>query len=257
MSNLAQAIRVETLKARRSRMSWLTALATALLPLAGGFFMIILRNPELARQVGLISAKAQLTMGAADWPNYLRFLSLGAAAAGIVISGFVVSWVFGREYADRTIKDLLALPTPRAQIVVGKFAVIAVWAIVLVAVICLGGLVIGAAVGLPPASTPLIWQGELTVALTGVLTIMLVTPIAFFASAGRGYLAPMGIVMLIIFLAQVIAILGWGEYCPWSIPGVLAQGAELGGASYLIVFLTGLAGIAATLLWWERADQAH
>ena len=69
MNNLAQAIWVEFLKARRSKMPLFTALGFAMVPLGGGFFMIVLKDPEMARRVGLISAKAQLTMGAADWPD--------------------------------------------------------------------------------------------------------------------------------------------------------------------------------------------
>ena len=43
MSNITQAIWVELLKARRSKMPLLTALAFSLAPLAGGFFMFILK----------------------------------------------------------------------------------------------------------------------------------------------------------------------------------------------------------------------
>ncbi len=257
MSNLAEAVWVETLKARRSKMPWLTGLAFALLPLAGGFFMVIVRDPELARRVGLISDKAHLTMGSADWPSYLKFLSMATAAGGVIISGFITSWVFGREYSDRTVKDLLALPTSRSEIVLGKYFVITLWAAALIALVCLIGPIVGQAVGLPQVSMHDFWQGEMVIALTGVLTIVLATPIAFFASAGHGYLPPMGIVMLVVFLANIIATLGWGEYFPWSIPGVLSFGENLGAISYVLVLLTGLGGIAATLIWWERADQTR
>jgi len=95
------------------------------------------------------------------------------------------------------------------------------------------------------------------IALAACMVIALVTPIAFFASAGHGYLAPMGFVFLIVLLAQVIAVAGWGEYFPWSIPGVYSQGEVLEPVSYVIVGLTSLAGVAATLIWWEWADLAH
>jgi ABC-type transport system involved in multi-copper enzyme maturation permease subunit len=39
---------------------------------------------------------------------------------------FVTSWVFGREYSDRTVKDLLALPAPRSSIVLSKFIVVVI-----------------------------------------------------------------------------------------------------------------------------------
>lgn len=257
MSNLAQAVWVETLKARRSRMPLLTALGFSLVPLGGGFFMIVLKDPELARRVGLISAKATLTMGAADWPNYLRFLTMAVGAGGIILFGLITSWVFGREYSDRTVKDLLALPTSRSATVLAKFVVVACWSAALTALSCLVGLGVGAAVGLAQASMPVILQGGVTVAIAACLTIALVTPIAFFASAGHGYLPPMGFVFLVLLLAQVIAAAGWGEYFPWSIPGLYSQGGNLGAVSCVIVILTGVVGIAGTVIWWELADQAR
>jgi ABC-2 type transport system permease protein len=63
--------------------------------------------------------------------------------------------------------------------------------------------------------------------------------------------------LLAMALAQVVAVAGWGEYFPWSIPGVLSQGGNLGIVSYLIVILTSVAGLAGTILWWELADQTH
>lgn len=257
MSNIAQAVWVEMLKARRSRMPLFTALGFSLLPLVGGFFMIILRDPELARRVGLISAKAQIMMGVADWPAYLGFLALATAIGGIMLFGLIATWVFGREYSDRTVKDLLALPTPRSAIVLAKFVVVMLWSAVLTVVIYLIGLGVGKAVALPPASAEIFWQGTITLAVTACLTIALVTPIAFFASAGHGYLPPIGAAILVLGLAQVIAILGWGEYFPWSIPGLYAQGGNLGTVSYVIVILTSVAGIAGTSIWWELADQTH
>jgi ABC-2 type transport system permease protein len=257
MSNLAQAIWVEFLKARRSRMPLLTAFGFALLPLGGGYFMIILKDPELARRVGLISAKAQITMGVADWPAYLRFLALATGAGGIILFGLIASWMFGREYSDRTVKDLLALPTSRSAIVFAKFVVVAAWSAALIVIICLVGLGVGAAIGLPQVSLQVFLRGGVTVAVAACLTIALVTPIAFFASAGHGYLPPIGVMILAMGLAQVIAAAGWGEYFPWSIPGLYVQGENLGTVSYVIVILTSVAGIAGTIIWWELADQAH
>jgi ABC-2 type transport system permease protein len=258
MRNLTQALYVELLKARRSRVSLFSALGFALLPLVGGFFMIVLKDPELAQRVGLISAKARILAGAADWPTYLELLAQAQAVGGLILFGFIGSWVFGREYTDRTAKDLLALPTPRAAIVAAKFGVIALWSAALVILVLLLGFGIGALIGLAQASPPLLLlQGALSIVIAAFLTIALVTPVAFFASAGHGYLAPLGFVFLTLLLAQVVAVAGWGEYFPWSIPALLAQGEPLGLISYVIVAATCVAGIAATWLWWVLADQTH
>lgn len=254
MRNLAQPLYVELLKARRSSVVLFTALGFALLPLVGGFFMIVLKDPELAQRVGLISTKARILAGAADWPTYLELLAQGLAVGGIILFGFIVSWVFGREYADRTAKDLLALPTPRAAIVAAKFVVIALWSAVLVILVLLLGFGIGALIGLAQAAPPLLLQGAVTIVIAALLTIALVTPVAFFASAGHGYLAPLGFAFLMLLLAQVVAVAGWGEYFPWSIPALYAQGEPLGLISYVIVAATCVVGFAATWGWWELAD---
>ena len=188
MNNFAQAVWVEFLKARRSKMPLLTALGFSLFPLGGGFFMIILKDPEFARRVGLISAKAQITMGVADWPTYLQFLTLGTAMGGFMLFSLIGSWVFGREYSDRTVKDLLALPTSRSAIVLAKFVVIAGWSAALTVLILSIGLAVGTAVVLPPVPAQVIVQGGVTLAITAILAIAVVTPIIFFASAGHGYL---------------------------------------------------------------------
>lgn len=257
MNNLRQAIWVEALKARRSRMPLFTALGFALLPLGGGFFMVILKNPALARQVGLISAKAQLTMGAADWPTYLNFLSQAVAVGGTLLFGLVGIWAFGREYADRTIKDLLALPTARSSIVLAKFVIVAAWSAVLAGMVCLIGLGVGFAVGLAPVPASVLMQGMVTTSVAAGLTILLVTPITFFACAGHGYLPPIGIMFLLVGLAQVSVIIGWGEYFPWAIPALYARGESLGFVSFGLVLVTSIAGVGGTVAWWERADQTR
>jgi ABC-2 type transport system permease protein len=257
MNNFAQAVWVEMLKARRSKMPLLTALGFSLIPLGGGFFMIILKDPEFARRVGLISAKAQITMGVADWPTYLQFLTLGTAMGGIMLFSLIGSWVFGREYSDRTVKDLLALPTSRSAIVLAKFVVIAGWSAALTALILSIGLAVGTAVVLPPVPAQVILQGGVTLAITAILAIAVVTPIIFFASAGHGYLPPVGVAILAVGLAQVVGIIGYGEYFPWTIPGLYSQGENLGIVSYVIVILASVAGIASTLTWWELADQTR
>ena len=257
MNNLGQAIWFELLKARRSKVPFLTGIGFLLVPLAGGFFMVVLKNPEVARRAGLISAKAQLMAGVADWPTYLELLAQATAIGGLILFSLIGSWVFGREYSDRTVKDLLALPTSRSAIVLAKFVIVAFWSGALVAMIYLVGFGIGVWVALPQVPLPVILQGGITLAITACLTIASITPIIFFASAGHGYLPPMGAAILAIFLAQIIGVAGWGEYFPWSIPALYSQGVNFGIASYVIVILTGVAGIAGTFLWWELADQTY
>src|SRR5690606_1249630 len=140
-------------------MPLITLLAFSLAPFSGGFFMFVLKDPEVAQRLGVISDKAQIVAGSADWQTYLGVLAQAVAVGGVILFSCIASWVFGREYSDHTINDLLALPTPRTAIVLAKFVVILIWSAGLAAAIYLIGLGVGVMVGLPPAPAAVIWQG--------------------------------------------------------------------------------------------------
>jgi ABC-2 type transport system permease protein len=262
MTLFRAALWAEALKARRSKVPWLTALGFSLAPLVGGLFMIILKDPERARSMGLISAKAQLAAGVADWPTLLSLLAQATAVGGGLLFTLATTWVFGREFSDHTAKELLALPTPRAAIISAKFVVVGMWAAGLTALVLVLGLIVGAAVGLPGWSTALLWRAAGDLIVTAGLTLALMTPVALLASAGRGYLPPLGWAFLTVFLAQILAAIGWGAWFPWSVPALFSEiagprTAQIGLQSYVVVGVTFAAGLAGTFAWWHSADQTR
>jgi ABC-2 type transport system permease protein len=87
------------------------------------------------------------------------------------------------------------------------------------------------------------------------MSITLIMPFGFLASVGRGYLLPIGIAILTLILGNLSITLGWGEYFPWAIPALVLQEMPITPFSYGLVFLTGLAGVVVTYLWWKYADQ--
>ncbi len=262
MINFTSALWAETLKMRRSKVPLFTALGFSMAPLAGGLFMIILKDPEAAKSMGLISAKAQLMVGVADWPAFFGLLTQAVAAGGMVLFSIITIWVFGREFSDRTVKELLALPTSREAIITAKFIVMVVWSLALTLLIFGVGLVVGTLVLIPGWSMELLRTSFINVLGAAVLTIPLMSFVALLASVGRGYLPPFGWTIFTLVLANIAAIMGWGDWFPWAVPGIFSGAAGprenlLGMHSYVIVILTSIIGLAATFWWWRNADQAR
>jgi ABC-2 type transport system permease protein len=260
MSGFIAAVRTELLKARRSRVPWGVAIGFSLAPLVMGLFMVILKDPERARSLGLLGAKAQLTAGTADWPTYLDLLGQAVAVGGAILFAFLTAWVFGREFADRTVRGLLASPTSRRTIVLAKATIVATWGLVTTAWVLALGLVIGGLVDIPGWSQA---DGMATVgaiALAAILTIALQSWAAFLASVGRGYIAPLAWTVAMVALSQILTVLGWGAWFPWAVPALLA-GA--GGTAVepvttpgvIVLLIVAIAGLVATIVWWDRADQ--
>ncbi|MBI5354395.1 MAG: ABC transporter permease [Chloroflexi bacterium] len=260
MNPFIAAFWAETLKARRSKVPFFTALGFSIVPLVGGLFMIILKDPEAAKSMGLISAKAQLTVGTAEWSTLLNMLAQATAVGGAIIFSIVTTWVFGREFSDHTAKELLALPTSRATIVTAKFILIALWTFALTVLIFILGLIVGNNVDIPGWSTELFQSSTVDIFGSALLTIALLPYVALVASAGRGYMPAFGWMVFSTVLAQVAAITGWGDWFPWSVPalfsGAVGPRAELLGThSYVIVITTSMIGLFATFIWWRKADH--
>jgi len=256
------AIVAEFAKNRHSKITWVTFVAFSLAPLFGSVFMIMMKDNGYDDLSGALKTKAVLFSVEANWNSFLSILSQAVGVGGVLIFGFVASWLFGREYSDGTAKDLLALPVSRTKIINAKFVYYFAWCIALVVANLILGLLLGVLLNLPG------WSGMQFVShlkvyfLITLMIVLLNTIVAFFAIAGRGYLAPLGIVALLLVLAQIIGALGFGQYFPWAVPGLFSgSGGEemknqLDFFSFAILVLTGVIGYFATIFWWRFADQA-
>jgi ABC-2 type transport system permease protein len=236
-----------------------TILASMLMPIGIAFLIFIAKNPAVSDKLGLLNAKANLlAYSAIDWQSYLLLNGQIVAAAGFLLSILVISWVFGREFTDGTLKDMLAVPVQRSSILLAKFMIVAVWSAVLAIVVLVVGLIVGVVLGLPGGSPSAIVQATTIIGITAILTIALVLPFALFASVGRGYLLPIGMAVMTLMVTNLLAVVGLGDYFPWAVAGLYAQGkGTLPAISYWIVLVTALVGIVATYVWWKIADQTR
>ncbi|MFM9278042.1 ABC transporter permease [Paenibacillus jiagnxiensis] len=237
MNYFIAALRVEIYKLRRSLVPWLTLL--------------------------FVMAVVSQEVGQPDWHSYLSGAVYRFTILGSIGFGFLTSWLFGREYADRTLKDLLALPVSRLNIVLAKYAAVLVSCVLISVVLFVYVLGLGMIVGLPGFSADMIWQAFGVFGLTTVFNMLLCTLVAFIACWSRGWLAPIGFVFLTLVLALSLGPGPAGPYVPWAIPALQTLHFSSGGTaaeilnmmSYIILGVTGAAGFVGTLAWWRYSDQ--
>ncbi|WMJ86829.1 ABC transporter permease [Anaerocolumna sp. MB42-C2] len=121
-------IHCEALKVLRSSVFWIVVVAFATMPI----------------MLGLVTYINAVDAG---WEPYLTDL-LGSSTAILVIGfSFTACWVFGREYTDKTISELLVKPLSKLYVVLSKFIVIFLWDVLLAffmfAVVFIMGMLIG------------------------------------------------------------------------------------------------------------------
>jgi ABC-type transport system involved in multi-copper enzyme maturation permease subunit len=261
MRSTLKALPVELFKILKSRIFWVVLFLFVFIPLMLSLLMFVQKYPGLAQKLGMIGTKANLLrFGEPDWNNYLKLLGEANAAISMIAYGFLTAWIFGREYTDRTLKDLLALPVSRSGILNAKFISVLAWSIFLAIVFLITALFAGKAIQLTGWSETVIIAGIKTYTFTFFLTILLCTPVGFLASYGRGLLLPLGFIILTLIIANFTGLIGLGPYFPWAIPGMYSVSGGTGEmspqpVSYLILFITSVAGYVATWAWWKYADH--
>jgi ABC-2 type transport system permease protein len=215
---MRQALTVEWLKLRRSRVPGVTALALLLLPAAMAALFLTMAGNDGADAMTL---KAQALVTRDGWLGYLDALTEIYASAGLLGMGVVVAWCFGREYADRTVVSLFASATPRESVAAAKLVVLAAWSAAVSLALVPATVLVGVVAGLGvPDGDALVAVVRLV--LLSALTGLAALTVALFASLGRGYLPAFGGLVGLVALTQVAAVVGAGSWFPYAVPGLWA-----------------------------------
>lgn len=261
MNGFSAAFTTEVIKSVKSKIFWITILFFAFIAVMMGLLMLVAKHPEIAENSAIISTKASL-IAKADWPTYTALLLQMALVLGALGSGIVTIWIFGREYSDRVIKDILAIPVSRFNIVFAKSIITLIWSLLLLLVLYVTGILTGFLIRLDDLSQGLLLQSTSTFWLTSILTVLLFTPVSLITSMSRGYLLPIGFIILMMIVTQLV---GFGlpflmPYFPWAIPAVISgvAGPAVPDADFLswtILIMTVLLGFIGTAAWWRYADQ--
>lgn len=248
MNTLHAAVAVEARKALAARVLWATGILLVVgVAVLAGAMVAAARSGNAA-----IAAKLGPTAATGDWPALLGVAAQVTAAGGLLAFGVGISWLIGREFADRTVSGLFGLPVGRGTIAAAKLVVYAVWAlavcVALTALLPLVGLVAG--IGLPSAAE---FAGLARQLALGLLTALIAVPAGWAASLGRGLLPGIATAVGILVVAQVAAVAQVGSWVPLVAPAFWAlQLSGTTATSLLLVPLVPLVFGVATVVVWRR-----
>jgi ABC-2 type transport system permease protein len=256
-------VATELMKLRRSKVTWMTFAAYAFMAAMAGFFMWMMKNPGMARNLGLIGQKANFAFGGGgtDWPAFLPFIVEMGAIGGLILISVIVAFVFGREYTEGMAKNMLALPMPRSWFVLGKLVVSVAWFALLTIWLIGASWIAGSLLGLAGMTTALFLAAAAKLLLLALMSFCCAVLVAWVAVETRGYFAPLGFAIFTLVLANVFGHTGWGPWVPWTIVGLYsgAAGPEiaLGWGSFAVIAMTFLIGTVLTIRHEAYADNVQ
>ncbi|MEX1037846.1 MAG: ABC transporter permease [Acidimicrobiia bacterium] len=252
---MREALSVEFLKLRKSPVALITGMLIVLLIPAMSFGLVSVVEGSGS---GLLAEKVRVLVTGTGWVALGGLLNQFAASAVFVGVSVVAVWCFGREFSDRTVGSLFALPTSRGTIAGAKLIVILCWSLLVSVLLVTVAAAIGVLGGLGRLDSTA-FEELGTVILVAWLTSLLASTLSLPASIGRGYLPAIGVMVLILMTAQMAVLFEAGAWYPYASPGLWAVSSDQGdlvvGVAHLATVPV-LAGVSSllTVRWWQRFE---
>lgn len=182
-----------------------------------------------------------------------------SALFAVLLFAIMISYLFGREYNEHTLKTMLTIPVSRGKFLLSKYVMFLVWILILTVVTSLSTLIFGLIAGLDGFSIKLFIDSFGKLLFANVLLFMTFSPFVFLslfitnmvpAMVGGAGLA---LVNLLIY-GQT-----WAPYVPWVCPylissGEIAQYTTNITVSYGVILATFAVGLVISYVYFTRTD---
>ena len=234
-------IEMEFLKLKRSRIFLLSLLGAVL--------------PPLLMFIAVTSFDEGQTFEAL-FTNVNMYMS---AMFAVLIFAIIISYLFGREYNEHTLKTMLTIPVSREKFLASKYIMFLVWIVILTVVTSISTLAFGFAAGLDGFSLKIFADGFVQLLYANVLLFLSFSPFVFVslfitnmvpAMVGGAGLA---LVNLMVYGQN------WAPFVPWVCPYLIASGeiAEYTTSiivSYGVILATFVIGLVISYIYFTKTD---
>ena len=236
-------IEMEFLKLKRSKIFLLSLLGAILPPLL--MFIAVTSFDEGQTFEALFS-------------NVNMYMS---AMFAVLIFTIIISYLFGREYNEHTLKTMLTIPVSRTKFLISKYVMFLVWIVILTVVTSMSTVAFGFVAGLDGFSIGLAANSFAQLLYANVLLFLTFSPFVFVslfitnmvpAMVGGAGLA---LVNLMVYGQN------WAPFVPWVCPYLIASGeiAEYSASitvSYGIILATFVIGLVISYIYFTKTDVA-
>lgn len=234
-------IEMEFLKLKRSKIFLLSLLGAVL--------------PPLLMFIAVTSFDEGQTFEAL-FTNVNMYMS---AMFAVLIFAIIISYLFGREYNEHTLKTMLTIPVSREKFLASKYIMFLVWIVILTVVTSISTLAFGFAAGLDGFSLKIFADGFAQLLYANVLLFLSFSPFVFVSLFITNMVpamiggAGLALVNLMVYGQN------WAPFVPWVCPYLIASGeiAEYSTSitvSYGVILATFVIGLVISYIYFTKTD---
>ena len=182
-----------------------------------------------------------------------------SAMFAVLIFAIIISYLFGREYNEHTLKTMLTIPISRGKFILSKYVMFLVWILILTIVTSLSTLVFGFVAGLEGFTLKLFINSFAQLLFGNVLLFLTFSPFVFLSLFITNMVPAMVGGAALSLVNLMVYGQSWAPFVPWVCPYLIASGeiAEYSTSifvSYGIILVTFLIGLAISYIYFTKKD---
>jgi len=241
---LLRSLYIEVIKLKRSTMLLVSMLGVAIAPFLNYLIFLSLKS----NLPSAMSVERYFEQG---------YIFLTALIATMIFA-LIGTYIFDREYQEKTLENMLTIPIGRVAVIITKMIILLGWIIFLV--LFTFGLTIllnymGVFIELDSAILIKYFKIYL---LTGILHFALMPVIILITLVLKSYIYSIGFSIFVTITSLVITNTKYGELFPWSLPYLLAayKGDLYYPVSYPIIsiILTFIVSLTLCIVYFNKED---
>ena len=179
----------------------------------------------------------------------------------VLLFVIIISYLFGREYNEHTLKSMLTIPISRGKFILSKYVMFLVWILILTVVTTISTSIFGFVAGLEGFTLNLLLDSFAQLLYANVLLFLTFSPFVFISLFITNMVPAMVGGAGLTLMNLMVYGQNWAPLVPWVCPYLIASGeiAEYSTSvvvSYGVILLTFLLGIAISYIYFTKKDVA-
>lgn len=178
--------------------------------------------------------------------------------SGTLLYGVITAYLFNREYAEDTLKNLLTIPVSRTSLLFSKLLMLLIWILALTLVSWGLTFVFGLIGGFDGLTIDVILYSLGRYLIGAVLLFLLSTPSVFITFWFKNYVPTIIFTAIVTMVNVALVDKKYSALFPWSAVHVVANKAVVPEYpvlySVLVILAASVAGLAATIVYFNKSD---
>lgn len=182
-----------------------------------------------------------------------------SALFAVMLFSIMISYLFGREYNEHTLKTMLTIPISRGKFLASKYIMFLVWILILTVVTSVSTLIFGFIAGLDGFTVKLFIDSFEQLLFANVLLFLTFSPFVFVSLFITNMVPAMVGGAGLTLVNMLIYGQTWAPYVPWVCPYLIASGeiAEYTTSitvSYGVILATFVIGLIISYIYFTKTD---